>query len=95
MLLNFNFHLVGLDGVEIKNGEAGKIIASALANSTKGDPLKYWDWANKLYRGESLDLDPSDVAKLKTFIESDEGFTMLAKAQFFEVFDKKPEATKK
>lgn len=90
-MLDFSKPLTGLDGAEIKD-ELGKpvmlskILASELAQSAKGDPLKYWDWAKKLSDGKSLDLDPSDTGTLKEFIKSSERLTIMPKAQLLEVF---------
>ena len=43
-------------------------------------------WAQKIYNGETLDLDPSDESTLKEFIKSNEALTVLAKAQLLSVF---------
>lgn len=86
MKLDFNFLLKDLDEKEIENANAGKLIASSLAGVSKGDPLKYWSWAQKLQKGTPLDLDPSDEKTLKGFITEHEGFTVLAKAQILAVF---------
>lgn len=81
MSIDFNFSFLNLDGTEIPKSNAGKLIANSLASATKGDSLKQWHWANKLYNGEVLDLDPTDIQTLKTFIENTEGITALARAQ--------------
>lgn len=93
MKLNFNFNLKGLDGKEIGVEEknpvnAGKLIATALVQVSKGDVMKHYEWAQKLYKGQPLELDKSDSAYLKNFIETNEQFTILMKAQCIEVFDK-------
>jgi len=86
MKLKLNCSLVGLDGVEIPNSNAGKLVANLLAQDTKGDALKKWDWAVKLNAGKDLELDPSDTQMLKTFIEQSEQLTVLAKAQILAHF---------
>jgi hypothetical protein len=86
MKLDFNFELKSLDGQVIENANAGKLIANSLVSETKGDALKYWDWANKLYTGKSLDIDLSDAEVLKNFIKQHEGFTVLLKAQILPLF---------
>lgn len=86
MNLDFNFSFINLDGAEIPNSNAGNLIATTLASASKGDSLKLWHWANKLYKGEVLELDPSDTQVLKTFIENAEGITVLARAQCLKVF---------
>jgi len=64
------------------------MLAGALASSSKGDALKFWDWAKKLFKGEPLDLDKSDQETLKSFVKESESFTVLAKAQILEIFIK-------
>jgi hypothetical protein len=89
MKLNFNFNLVDLDGKEIENGNLGKILANNLINQTKGDAVKYWEWALALNKGEVIDLDTSDQETLKTFIKDSEVLPVLTKAQSLAVFAKK------
>ena len=89
MKLNFNFNLVDLDGKEIENGNVGKILANNLINQTKGDAVKYWEWALALNKGEVIDLDTSDQETLKTFIKDSELLPVLTKAQSLAVFTKK------
>lgn len=90
-MLDFSKLLTGLDG-SVVNDELGKpvslnkILASELAMSSKGDPLKYWDWAKKLNAGKTLELDPSDVGTLKEFIKNSERLTIMPKAQMLEIF---------
>ena len=86
-MLNFNKPIVALDG-QIVSEEItlGKVLAAQLASANKGDALKLFTWAQKLYNGQSLDLDPSDEATLKEFIKSNDQLTVLAKAQLLQVF---------
>ena len=93
MKLDFNFDLVGLDGEVVRDLKdqtvnAGKVLANALAQQSKGDALKFWDWAVNLNKGEILDLDSSDQETIKNFIKDSEGFTILAKAQLLQVLKK-------
>lgn len=88
MKLNFNFNLVDLDGKEIDNANAGKLVANALVQQSKGDALKFWEWALALNKGEILDLDSSDQETLKNFIKDNENFAIIAKAQLLQVFKK-------
>lgn len=85
MKIDLNKNLNGLDGQEINDANIGKIVANALASSGKGDALKLMTWATKLYNGEELDLDPSDLITFKEFINSNENFTVLLKARVLEV----------
>jgi hypothetical protein len=88
MKLNFNFDLLGLDQQPIEGANAGKLLANALAQGSKGDALKFWDWAVSLNKGEVLDLDSSDQETIKNFVKDSEGFTILAKAQLLQVLKK-------
>jgi hypothetical protein len=91
-MLDFNVTLKDLAGEEIKDerGEAlkvGKLLAGQLAFANKGDALKMFHWAQKLYTGEKLDLDKSDESTLKEFIKNNEQLTVLARAQMLSVFE--------
>ena len=83
-IIDLNKPIVGLDGKEIEESNLGKIVSQMLVTATKGDALKFWSWANKLYAGETLDLDPSDKEVLKNFIKDHEQLTILTKAQVLE-----------
>lgn len=89
MKLNFNKSLVNLDGVDIADSNMGKILASYLVQSNKGDALKFWEIALKLQKGEEVDLDTSDQNTIKEFIKSADGLPNITKAQLLMVFDKK------
>lgn len=87
--VNLNVPFIGLDGQELRDqaGEltnAGKTLANSLAGSTKGDILKSWSLAQRLYAGEEMELDPADIQLLKDFVTNSDGFTVLAKAQIIE-----------
>jgi hypothetical protein len=89
-MLDFNQALKGLDGTEVKDMDGtsitlGKLLSSQLASANKGDALKMFTWAQKIYNGDTLDLDPSDESTLKDFIKSNEQLTVLAKAQLLSV----------
>jgi type IV secretory pathway protease TraF len=88
MKLDLNFQLKNLDGTLIEDGNAGKIIAQALANDTQGDALKWWEWAVKLNKGEVLTLDTSDKEKLIKFVQDHQGLPNITKAQVLSVLKK-------
>jgi hypothetical protein len=90
-MLDFNTTMKGLDGQEVSDESGntvslGKILAGQLASANKGDALKLFTWAQKVYNGDTLDLDPSDESTLKEFIKNNESLTVLAKAQLLSVF---------
>ena len=88
MKLNFNFNLVDLDGKEIDNANAGKLIANSLVQQSKGDALKFWEWALSLNKGTVLDLDTSDQGTFKSFIKDHEYLPILTKAQILHKLQK-------
>lgn len=87
MKLNLNKPILDLSGKEIEGSNLGELVAQILASaSTKEHAVKMYYWATKLHAKEELDLDPSDSAILKSFIESNEQLTVLAKGQILEMF---------
>lgn len=88
MKLDLNFDLLDLTEKPIVGENCGQIIAATLARDTKGDALKYWEWALKLQKGEALELDTSDSDHLKNFIKTHEGLTNILKAQALGKFKK-------
>jgi hypothetical protein len=89
MKINMNATILGLDGTELAESNIGKVVAQMLVQSSKGDALKFWHWAQKLYAGKELDLDPSDSEVLKNFIKDNEQLTILVKAQALACFPNK------
>jgi len=83
MELDLNFNFKTLDGSEMENdaAHAGKALASALSQSNKGNSIKLFDWAITLWNKKPIELDDVDKEVLKAFIESNETFTNLGKAQ--------------
>lgn len=81
-----NKAILGLDGKEIADSNIGQLIAQILVQGSKGDALKFWHWAQKLYKGEELDLDPTDTETLKNAIKDSESLTILSKAQALSCF---------
>lgn len=82
MKIDLNFELLNLQGDPFKgNMMASRLLAEQLANATTGDPLKLYYWAEKLYNGKVLELDPSDIETLVSFIKSNTNLTNLSKAQ--------------
>ena len=95
MIVDLNKSLVDLDEKVIEGAEMNKILANALQNSRNGDALKLWDWAVKLHSGKTLDLDPSDFNTLKKFIEDEQTFPVLTKAQMLSALNESSSKTKK
>jgi hypothetical protein len=88
MKIDLNFNLADLDGKAIDNTNAGKLVAQTLVQQTKGDALKFWDWAVALNKGEVIDLDSSDQETFKNFVKDSETITIFAKAQILQALKK-------
>lgn len=85
MKIDLNKSLLDLDGKEIADSNMGKIVAQMLVQATKGDALKFWDWALKLNKGEVIDLDKSDQEVFKNFVKEHEQLPIITKAQILEL----------
>ena len=79
--IDLNVKLKGLDGNDIPGEIIGKNIANVLVSENKGDALKYYDWAVKLYKGEPINVDRADFDKIKAFINDSDRIAILLKAQ--------------
>lgn len=88
MKIDLNKNVIDLDGNQIEGANMGKIVAQFLVNESKGDALKFWDWALKLNKGEVLDLDKSDQETFKTLIKETEKLPIITKAQILEQLQK-------
>jgi hypothetical protein len=88
MKVDMNKAILGLDGKELPDSNIGQLIAQILVQGSKGDALKFWHWAQKLYKGEELDLDPTDTETLKNAIKENDSLTILSKAQALACFEK-------
>ena len=88
MKIDLNFNLLDLDGNIIENANAGKLIANSLVQQSKGDALKFWEWALALNKGESLELDFSDLETFISFVKDNENFAIIAKAQILKALKK-------
>ena len=99
MKVDLNFELLSIDGTPIEGAIAGKLVAQRIATANQGDALKLFGWATKLYKGDALDLDASDMQVFRSLIENDQELTILTKAQVMEVIlaakEKKPATVKK
>jgi len=84
MKVDLNKNVKGLNGEDLQDANMGKIVANSLVAGTKGNAIKFFDWAMKLYNGQVIDLDKADQKTLKDFIENNETLTILFKAQVLE-----------
>jgi len=84
--VNLNFELKDLNEKEI--GNAGVLLAGLLMSETKGDAVKFFDWAMSFNKKEVVSMDASDLSKIKTLITETEKVTLLAKAQILKYLEK-------
>jgi hypothetical protein len=91
MKVDFNVPLLDLDGNTINdNGTillASKIMANHLMGQKSGDALKLFSWAQKIYKNEVLELDPSDFKTLKKIVD-DSDFAVITKKVLIDCVDK-------
>ena len=86
--INLNQSVTELDGKAMPKYHLGETLASFLANSSKGDPLKYLSWAESLFQKKSLTIDDSDLESLNTFIRSHDSMSNLVKGQVLRILQK-------
>lgn len=96
MKVSFDSPLVNLNGEPVlgendKPAFIGRFLANALMNHTKGDSIKFYDWAKQMYKGGVVDFDRADQDTIKKFIKDSEQLTHLMKAQMLELFEKNSE----
>lgn len=89
--VDFNVPVLDIDQNTINdNGTillASKIIANHLMVQTKGDALKLFSWAQKIYKNEVLELDASDFKTLKQLIDESQ-FPVITKKVLIDCVDK-------
>ena len=70
--LNLNKPVKLLDGTSMQDetGDVlvGKVLANYLVNAQSDDPMKVFGWCQKLYAGDAIELDASDVNKFKSLV---------------------------
>lgn len=75
--LNFNFNILDLDGKIIE--AAVRTVANHLVTKTEGDAIKYYDWATKIYKLESISVDAADYKTLYDSINLSPTMNIIAK----------------
>lgn len=76
--VDFNFELKGLNDEVI--GHAGENIANLLISEVKGDAVKFFDWAMSFNKKQVVQMDESDLNKLKDLISNTERMPIVLKA---------------
>lgn len=79
MKLNFDFKMPSLDGSTEGNPKASTVLSQMLAAQNKGNSIKLYDWAIKVYNGKPLEIDQTDADVLYELINSTELLSVAAK----------------
>jgi hypothetical protein len=84
MDLSFDFQIKKLSGeaYEGDQNHAGKLLAEALSAGNKGQSIKFFDWAVKLWNKEKIVVDATDFDVLRAWIDTNEFVNILCKAQW-------------
>lgn len=99
--LDFDWTLKSLANKPLEGDEdaihAGKALAGLLTSATESSaPIKYFDWALKLYNKQPLEVDSQDYEELKKFIKEHKRLFVIAQAQLLQyIIDAKGEEEKK
>jgi hypothetical protein len=96
MKYDFSGNFKMLDGTDMlasddsKPLNMGKWLANQLVSVTKGEAIRHYDMALKLYKTGKLDLERADQMILKAFVNGEflESVSILIKAQLIEVLEK-------
>jgi hypothetical protein len=97
-IINLSDTIKDLNGKELVQDTRtlGQILASALVSTAKGDVLKYFGWATKFNKNETITIDRSDYETLKKFVLDNESMTILVKGQILPLLENdKPEEKEK
>jgi hypothetical protein len=94
MLLDLGFNFKSLEGVEMHNESASKLIAGALCQKPEGvDVAKAAIWFPELYKNGTLEIDKVDLEVFERFVKKlaenpQGGITVLGWAQIQEAIDR-------
>lgn len=88
MKLNFNFKIKDLDGKVIEKADANKLLADMISGLNRGNSMKLFDWASKLWNGKHLEIDDTDARVLRELIDTSDKIVILVKAPLLDLIDK-------
>jgi hypothetical protein len=89
MDINLDFQVKSPNGEDFKGDDShiGKILANSIFQANKGNSIKLYDWAMKLWNKEKLVVDSTDFDMLRAFIDSAESLNILVKGQLLKSLD--------
>lgn len=85
IILDLNQKLADLDGNPIEGQLLGEAVSNRLVSVSRGNAIKYLDWAIALHKGKKLELDQADYQELYKFVEDQPDLTILAKGQIIKL----------
>jgi len=89
MKLNLGKPFLNLKGEEFQDEKGEKVLMSEVLSNSLAvakaveDPLKMYEFAKGLYKDGFIEIDKSDLQKIKNFIEKEQ-FSIMLKAQLLE-----------
>jgi hypothetical protein len=86
MMINFDTHILGLDGNPIDR-KISDVLAEAISMSSMGNPLKVMVWAYDLTKTGEIDLNELDIQMLAKIVETSVYLTNLAKFQILKMLN--------
>lgn len=86
--LNLNFIPKNFNGKNVGEETIARILANAMAFSKSQDPLKIFNIATELYKNGEINIDSSDLNLIKSFVESNQDFLNILKAQILAALNK-------
>lgn len=80
--IDFSGDILDVSGAKL--GDMSETLAVTLQQSNKGNPVKVWGWAMKIYKDKFITVDDADLDFLKNFIEESANLFNVSKAQILE-----------
>jgi hypothetical protein len=85
MKLDLNKQLKNLKGEVIENSVTmGELLGDRIAGSNTKDTIKWLHWAISLSNKEPIEVDKSDLIKIKDFVENCQQFNNLIAGRILE-----------
>lgn len=92
--LNLDKPFLGLDGKEV-GVKLNELLANSLGQSSEREPIKFFDWAVKLYNEGFIEVDNADLELITKFIKDNAQLTTMAKGRLLEAMKKEDDSKAK
>ena len=79
--IDLNTPIKNLSGDDIENSHMGELLGNVLVGQTKGEALKYYDWACMMHKHNVFEIDRADFDKILKFVQETDSLPVLSKAQ--------------